>query len=71
MFSRNPGDTAFYDPAFINYFHELVKKHDVCEYYLNEVEGALFFCHQKEKQALYLLIQRKVSMISNLNAKTF
>ncbi|WP_032113160.1 response regulator [Candidatus Paracaedibacter symbiosus] len=47
--AENPGDTAFYDPAFIDYFDELVKKHNFCEYYLNEIFGSFVFLSPKGK----------------------
>lgn len=47
--TSNPGDTAFYDPAFIEYFHGLIKKHNICEYYLNELEGGFVFLSLKGK----------------------
>lgn len=39
----NPGETAFYDPVFIEYFNKLVKEHNICEYYLNESSGSFVF----------------------------
>lgn len=44
-----PGETAFYDPAFIEYFDQLVKEHNVCEYYLNEIFGSFVFLSAKGK----------------------
>ncbi len=41
--SLSPKETAFYDPVFIKYFDELVKEHNICEYYINEVVGG-FIC---------------------------
>lgn len=38
-----PEDSAFYDPVFINYFNEIVKKYSIQEYYLNDSSGT-FVC---------------------------
>lgn len=52
--STNPEETAFYDPVFIQYFDELVKKHNICEYYLNETVGGFICLSRKgELSTLY------------------
>ncbi|AIK95703.1 response regulator [Candidatus Odyssella acanthamoebae] len=52
--SINPEETAFYDPVFIQYFDELVKKHSICEYYINEVVGGFICLSRKgELSTLY------------------
>jgi CheY-like chemotaxis protein len=52
--STNPEETAFYDPIYIKYFDELVKKHSIGEYYINEVVGGFICLSRKgELSTLY------------------
>lgn len=71
--SKDPKETAFYDPAFINYFNRFVEKHNICEYYMNEIVGG-FVCLSSQGEVSLLftyteqtLEENKINAYSVLN----
>lgn len=52
----NHRDAPFYDPMFIKYFNELIKKNNISEYYFNDyIGGFVFLTSQGKTSALYTL----------------
>lgn len=49
LLKDDPKATAFYDPAFITYFNDFIKQHDIIEYYLNESVGGFVCLNAKGK----------------------
>lgn len=64
----DPSTTALTDPTFISFFFELIKTHQLVEYYLHEITGTFLFLNNQGKvSSLFTFLQDQCDVMASFH----